>query len=60
MAPRGLPKLRVNFDLDANGIMKCTAVEEKSNKTASITVQSSGGLSSDDIERMTKDAELSK
>ena len=60
MAPRGAPQLRVMFNLDANGIVTCHAKDERSGKSASIKVQSSGGLTNEEIERMTKDAELSK
>ncbi len=57
-APRGRPQIEVTFDVDANGIMHVSAKDMATNKEQRITIQSSGGLSKDDIERMIKEAEL--
>ena len=57
-APRGMPQIEVTFDIDANGILKVSAVEKTTGKQQSIEIKGSSGLSKDDIERMTKDAEL--
>ena len=56
-APRGMPQVEVTFDVDANGILNVTAKEKASNKSQSITIQGSSGLSKDDIERMKRDAD---
>jgi molecular chaperone DnaK len=56
-APRGLPQIEVTFDIDANGIVNVSAKDKATNKEQQITIQSSGGLSDADIERMVKDAE---
>ncbi len=57
-APRGVPQIEVIFDIDANGILSVTAKDKATNKTQSIRIESSTGLSKDEIERMKKDAEL--
>ncbi len=57
-APRGIPQIEVNFDIDASGILSVTAKDKASGKTQSIRIESSTGLSKDEIERMKKDAEL--
>lgn len=57
-APRGTPQVEVTFDIDANGILKVSAVEKTTGKKQSIEIKGSSGLSKDDIERMTKEAEL--
>jgi molecular chaperone DnaK len=57
-SPRGVPQIEVSFDIDANGILKVSAVEKTTGKQQSIEIKGSSGLSKDDIERMTKDAEL--
>ena len=59
-APRGMPQIEVIFDIDANGLVHVTAKDKATNKDTSITVQSSGGLSKADIERMVKEAERLK
>ena len=59
-APRGMPQVEVTFDIDANGILKVKAMDKASNKEASITVQSGGGLSDADIKKMQEDAEAHK
>ncbi|ROU03067.1 molecular chaperone DnaK [Histidinibacterium lentulum] len=56
-APRGMPQIEVTFDIDANGIVSVSAKDKGTNKEQKITIQASGGLSDDDIERMVKDAE---
>ncbi|QQS20662.1 MAG: molecular chaperone DnaK [Candidatus Moraniibacteriota bacterium] len=57
-APRGIPQIEVSFDIDANGILSVTAKDKATNKTQSIRIESSTGLSKEEIERMKKDAEL--
>jgi molecular chaperone DnaK len=57
-APRGMPQVEVTFDVDANGILNVKAKDKASGKEQSIRVESSSGLTPDDIERMKKDAEL--
>lgn len=57
-APRGIPQVEVKFDIDANGILSVTAKDKATNKTQSIRIESSTGLSKDEVERMKKDAEL--
>lgn len=57
-APRGMPQIEVTFDVDANGILNVKAKDKASGKEQSIRVESSSGLTPDDIERMRKDAEL--
>ncbi len=59
-APRGMPQIEVTFDIDANGILKVKALDKATNKEASITVQSGGGLSDADIKKMQEDAEKFK
>lgn len=56
-APRGVPQVEVSFDLDANGILNVKAVDKASNKEQKITITASSGLSKEEIEKMTKDAE---
>ncbi len=56
-APRGLPQIEVTFDVDANGILHVSAKDKASGKEQRITIQSCGGLSDTDIEKMVKDAE---
>ena len=56
-APRGMPQIEVTFDIDANGIVNVSAKDKASGKTQQIRIQSSGGLSDGDIERMVKEAE---
>ncbi|TAK03601.1 molecular chaperone DnaK [Patescibacteria group bacterium] len=57
-APRGVPQVEVKFDIDANGILSVSATDKATNKSQSITITASTGLSKDEIERMKKDAEL--
>jgi len=56
-APRGLPQIEVTFDIDANGILNVTAKDKGTGKTQQIRIESSSGLSKDDVERMRRDAE---
>lgn len=55
-APRGVPKIKVVFDIDANGILSVTAIDQGTNKEAKITVTGSSNLSDDEIERMVQEA----
>ncbi len=57
-APRGVPQIEVTFDLDANGILSVSAKDLGTGKEQSIRITASSGLTKDEIERMTKDAEL--
>ena len=60
-APRGVPKIEVTFDIDANGIMNVTAKDESTGRSNKITITNdSGRLSKDDIDRMVNDAERFK
>ncbi len=56
-APRGVPQVEVTFNLDANGILNVTAKDKGTGKEQNITIQGSGGLDKDEIEKMRKDAE---
>ena len=56
-APRGMPQIEVTFDIDANGIVSVSAKDKGTGKEQKITIQASGGLSDDEIEKMVKDAE---
>lgn len=56
-APRGMPQIEVTFDIDANGIVNVSAKDKGTNKEQKITIQASGGLSDEDIEKMVRDAE---
>ncbi len=56
-APRGMPQIEVTFDIDANGIVSVSAKDKGTNKEQKITIQASGGLEDDEIERMVKEAE---
>ena len=56
-APRGMPQIEVTFDIDANGIVSVKAKDKGTNKEQAITIQASGGLSDEDIEKMVRDAE---
>jgi molecular chaperone DnaK len=57
-APRGLPQIEVTFDIDANGILTVTAKDKATNKTQSVKVEGSIGLSKEEVEKMKKEAEL--
>jgi molecular chaperone DnaK len=56
-APRGVPQIEVTFDIDANGIVNVSAKDLGTGKEQKITITSSSGLSKDEIDRMTKEAE---
>lgn len=56
-APRGIPQIEVTFDIDANGIVHVSARDKGTGKEQQIVIQSSGGLSKDDIENMVRNAE---
>ncbi|NKX45111.1 molecular chaperone DnaK [Roseicyclus persicicus] len=56
-APRGVPQIEVTFDIDANGIVSVSAKDKGTGKEQKITIQASGGLSDEDIERMVREAE---
>jgi len=55
-APRGVPKVEVTFDIDANGILSVGAKDLATGKDQRITITASSGINKDDIERMVKDA----
>ena len=57
-APRGVPQIEVTFNIDANGILNVTAKDKGTGKEQSITIQNSGNMSKEDIEKAQKDAEL--
>jgi len=56
-APRGIPQIEVTFDIDANGIVNVSAKDLATNKEQKITITASSGLTKEEIERMTRDAE---
>ncbi|XP_025093768.1 stress-70 protein, mitochondrial-like [Pomacea canaliculata] len=56
-APRGVPQIEVTFDIDANGIVNVSARDKGTGKEQQIVIQSSGGLSKDEIENMVRNAE---
>jgi len=57
-APRGLPQIEVSFDIDANGILNVSAKDKATNKTQSIKIEGSAGISKEEVEKMKKDAEI--
>ncbi len=57
-APRGVPQVEVTFDIDASGILSVTAKDKATGKSQNIRIESSTGLSKEEIERMKKDAEM--
>lgn len=59
-APRGVPQIEVEFDIDANGILTVSAKDKATGKAQNITISGSSGLSDDEINKMVKDAELHK
>ena len=59
-APRGVPQVEVTFDIDANGIVHVNAKDKSTGKDQSVTIQSSGGLSKEEIDKMVKQAEQFK
>ena len=56
-APRGVPQIEVEFDIDANGILNVKAKDRATNNEQKITITSSSGLSKDEVEKMARDAE---
>ena len=57
-APRGLPQIEVTFDIDANGILSVTAKDKATGKSQSIRVESSIGLSKEEVEKMKEEAKI--
>ena len=57
-APRGIPQIEVIFDIDANGILNVTAKDKATNKTQSVRIEGSTGLSKEEVEKMKKEAEV--
>ena len=57
-APRGIPQVEVTFDIDANGILNVTAKDKATNKTQSVRIEGSTGLSKEEVEKMKKEAEI--
>ena len=55
-APRGVPQIEVTFDIDANGIVNVSAKDKGTGREQKITIQSSSGMSKEDIDRMVKEA----
>ncbi len=56
-APRGVPQVEVTFDIDANGILNVSAKDKATSKEQKITITGSTGLSKEEVEKMTKEAE---
>ncbi|MBC7784497.1 MAG: molecular chaperone DnaK [Burkholderiales bacterium] len=56
-APRGMPQIEVQFNIDVNGILNVTAKDKGTSKEAKVTIQNSGGLSKEEIEKMKREAE---
>ncbi|HEY5702086.1 MAG TPA: molecular chaperone DnaK [Gammaproteobacteria bacterium] len=56
-APRGVPQIEVNFDIDANGILNVSAKDKATGKEQSIVIKASSGLTDEEIDKMVKDAE---
>ena len=59
-ARRGTPQIEVTFDIDANGIINVSAVDKATNKVQSIRIESSSGLSKEEVERMKREAEINE
>lgn len=59
-AQRGVPKIEVSFDIDQNGIVNVSAKDKATNKENNVVIQSSGGLSDDEIERMVQEAKANE
>ena len=59
-APRGIPQIEVTFDIDANGIVSVSAKDKGTGKEQQITIQASGGLNEEEIQKMVKEAEVNK
>jgi molecular chaperone DnaK len=56
-APRGVPKIEVSFDIDANGIVNVSAKDRATGRSQAITITASSGLAKDEVEKMVKDAQ---
>jgi molecular chaperone DnaK len=56
-APRGIPQIEVTFDIDANGILKVTARDKKTNKEQTIRIEATSDLTEEEIEKMRQEAE---
>ena len=59
-APRAVPQIEVSFDIDANGVLRVSATNKKSNKTESLVLMGAGGLTEDEIRSAIADAEAAK
>ena len=59
-APRGVPKIEVTFDIDANGILNVTAKDQATGKEQKITITGSSGLSEAEVQRMVQEAEIAR
>lgn len=59
-APRGVPQIEVEFNIDANGIINVSAIDKATNKKTDIVITSGSGLSEEEIEKMVKDAEANR
>ena len=59
-APRGVPAIEVTFDIDANGILKVSAKDKKTNQENKITIKANSGLSEEEIKKMVDEAEKNK
>jgi molecular chaperone DnaK len=57
-APRGIPQVEVTFDIDANGILNVSARDKGTGKEQKITITASSGLSKEEVEKMTREAEM--
>jgi molecular chaperone DnaK len=57
-SPRGIPQIEVSFDIDANGILTATAKDKATNRSQSIRIEGSIGLSKEEVEKMKKEAEM--
>ncbi|MGL6338665.1 MAG: Hsp70 family protein, partial [Waterburya sp.] len=57
VAPRGMPQIEVTFEIDVNGILQVAAQDKGTSKQQSITISNTGGLSSNEVERMRHEAE---
>ncbi|MFC1926118.1 molecular chaperone DnaK, partial [Chloroflexota bacterium] len=57
-APRGLPQIEVTFDIDANGILNVSALDKGTGKEQKITITASSGLSKEEVEQLTREAEM--
>jgi len=57
-APRGIPQIEVSFDVDTNGILNVSAKDKATGKSQSIRIESSMGMSKEEVEKMKKEAEI--